>query len=228
MLVIDTSGSMGAQGMAATRSAVAQFLQDAPEDVLIGMTSFADTAGVDVEPTTDRAVVQEYVDALVANGETALYDAVTLSVAALGAQGDRSLVLLSDGGETVTPEAERDARLAEAVAAVSRSGVRVEVVAFATDESVEAVLQQFADAGGGSVSRVEDSTAVRQAFASAAAASSPRCSGASSQTALWKGYRNSSFEAPPTGPFRHDHGDLGVPRETPTQVATAPRLLRPP
>lgn len=225
MIVIDTSGSMGADGMAATRSAVAQFLQDAPEDVLIGLTSFADTAGVEVEPTTDRAVVQEYMDALVSRGYTSLYDAVDVSVAAMGAEGDRSLVLLSDGGETVTPEGERDARLLEAVQAVRDSGVRVEVVAFATDESVDEVLQQFADAGGGSVTRVEDGAAVRQAFATAAAALEsqvqwrfrPEDALAGPEELVLRGTANGR-------PFRATATvDLGGSRATPTEVATAPQ-----
>lgn len=230
MIVIDTSGSMGAGGMAATRSAVAQFLQDAPEDVLIGLTSFSDTAGVEVEPTTDRVIVQEYVDALVARGETALYDAVDISVSALGAEGDRSLVLLSDGGETVTPESGRDARLLEAVESVKNSGVRIEVVAFATDESVDEVLQQFADAGGGSVTRVEEGAAVRQAFATAAAALESQVQWrfrpdeglAGTQELVLRGTANGR-------PFRTTMTvDLGASRATPTSVATAPHSAPPP
>ena len=46
MLVIDTSGSMGATGMGTVRSAVRQFLADVPKDVKVGVVSFATTAGV--------------------------------------------------------------------------------------------------------------------------------------------------------------------------------------
>lgn len=225
MIVVDTSNSMGAAGMAATRAAVAQFLQDAPEDVLIGLTSFADTAGVEVEPTIDRGVVQEYMDALVSRGYTSLFDAVEISVAAMGAEGDRSLVLLSDGGETVIPEEERDTRLLEAVQAVRDSGVRVEVVAFATNDSVDAVLQQFADAGGGSVSRVEDGDAVREAFANAAAALESQVQ--------WRFRPEDSLAGPHELVIRGTAGgrpfrasatiDVGVSRATPTEVATAPQ-----
>ena len=62
MLVIDTSGSMGAAGMATTRSAVSDFLAAVPKDVKVGVVSFADTAGVDVAPTFDRRRVQRVVE----------------------------------------------------------------------------------------------------------------------------------------------------------------------
>lgn len=225
MLVIDTSGSLSSQDMAAMRSAVAQFLQDAPEDVLIGMTSFADTAGVEVEPTTDRGIVQQYVDALVNRGDTALYDAVEVSVQAMGVAGDRSLVLLSDGGEFVTPEAEREARLAEVVQAVREAGVRVEVVAFDTEDSVDAVLQEFADAGGGSVTRAEDSDAVRDAFANAASVLESQVAwqfrpdegvGGEQELVLRGTASGRPFTAVTTV-------ELGTPRATPTAIATAPQ-----
>jgi tight adherence protein B len=225
MIVIDTSGSMSASGMAAMRSAVAQFLQDAPEDVLIGMTSFSDTAGIEVEPTTDRTVVQEYVDALVDRGNTALFDAVDVSVAAMGAEGDRSLVLLSDGGETVTPEAERPARLAEVVQRVEEAGVRVEVVAFATDESVEAVLQEFADAGGGSVTPADDADAVRSAFGAAASVLESQVQWSFRPEEALGGEQQLVIRGTANGrPFNAvTTVDLGSPRATPTALATAPQ-----
>ena len=40
--------------MATVRTAVKDFLATVPEDVKVGVVSFADTSGVDVEPTTDR------------------------------------------------------------------------------------------------------------------------------------------------------------------------------
>ena len=57
MLVIDTSGSMGASGMSTVRSATRAYLKEAPADVLIGVVTFANTAGVDLKPTADRAAV---------------------------------------------------------------------------------------------------------------------------------------------------------------------------
>jgi tight adherence protein B len=175
MLVIDTSGSMGTAGMATVRAAVDEFLDGVPEDVKVGVVSFAKTSGVDVEPTTDRDAVREEVGALVSRGETALYAGVTDAVVGLGMEGERSIVLLSDGGDTMAKKqggaaAERKARAA-ALSALTDAKVRAEVVAFKGDEDADrTVLEAFASAGGGSVASAEDRAAVAKSFAAAARA----------------------------------------------------------
>lgn len=172
MLVIDTSGSMETSGMVAVRAAVQDFLRAVPKDVKVGVVSFASTAGVDVKPTTDRAAVQRAVDSLRSRGETALYQGVQRAVKALGTQGERSVVLLSDGGDTVESNkggAAREAsQLKAAVAALSKGKVRAEVIAFKSPESNGDVLERFATAGGGSVATASDRAAVQKAFAAAA------------------------------------------------------------
>ncbi len=148
MLVIDTSGSMGAAGMATTRAAVSDFLAAVPKDVKVGVVSFASTAGVDVRPTLDRRQVQRMVNGLKARGETALYEAVQKSVATLGTTGERSIVLLSDGEDTVAENsggpANVNAQRAAAIRALTQGKVRAEVVAFKNEAgraTVERVRQ---------------------------------------------------------------------------------------
>jgi tight adherence protein B len=174
MLVIDTSGSMGASGMATVRAAVRDFLSVVPKDVKVGVVSFASTAGVDVAPTTNHARVSKEVASLRSTGETALYDAVQIAVKALGTKGERSIVLLSDGGDTVAQlqggDANDKSELAAALSALKKAKVRAEVVAFKSAESNGAVLKQFAAAGGGSVANAADSDQVSQAFQAAARA----------------------------------------------------------
>lgn len=166
MLVVDTSGSMGEAGMATVRTAVAAFLKDAPKDVAVGLVSFAATAGVDVPPTRDRARVQKAVNALRSRGETTLYDGVALAASGLAGYDDRSILLLSDGGDTRSTKATK----ATATAALKRNGVRAEVIGFKTDDSDNTVLKGFAAAGGGSVAAAGNEDAVRQAFEAAAKA----------------------------------------------------------
>jgi tight adherence protein B len=172
MLVIDTSGSMGAAGMATVRSAVKEFLDTVPDDVEVGVVSFADTAGVDVAPTTDHAEVARAVGGLVAGGETALYEAVQDAVDGLGTEGERSIILLSDGGDTVEKNKGGAAREKKerkaALESLEKSKVRAEVISFKSDEADANVLQQFADAGGGSVASAGNDAAVNKAFAAAA------------------------------------------------------------
>lgn len=174
MLVIDTSGSMGQTGMATVRAAVKDFLAAVPKDVKVGVVSFASTSGVDVAPTTDRAKVRREVASLVSRGETALYSGVQDAVKALGAKGERSIVLLSDGGDTVAeiqggPSREESQRKA-AIAALTKGKVRAEIIAFNSSESNTSVLKQFASAGGGSVASAANRDAVTRAFSAAARA----------------------------------------------------------
>ncbi|MDF2146408.1 type II secretion system F family protein [Knoellia sp. p5-6-4] len=166
MLVVDTSGSMGEAGMATVRSSVAAFLADVPQDVSVGLVSFAATAGVDVPPTKDRARVQKAVNALRSRGETTLYDGVALAAAGLAGYDERSLLLLSDGGDTRSTTATR----VSATAALQRNGVRAEVIGFKTADSDNTVLKAFAAAGGGSVAAAGDDDEVRLAFRAAAKA----------------------------------------------------------
>jgi tight adherence protein B len=164
MIVVDTSGSMGEAGMTTVRSGVASFLKSVPDDVRLGVVSFSGRAALNLKPTTDHGKVQAAVNALKSKGETALYDAVTLAVQALGTTGERSILLLSDGGDTASTKATK----ATATAALKSGGVRAEAVAFKSSESDASVLKGFAAAGGGSVVSAANAGAVQSAFTSAA------------------------------------------------------------
>jgi tight adherence protein B len=165
IIVVDTSGSMGPSGMSTVRAAVAAFLKSVPDDVSIGVVSFSDKARLDLAPTRDAGKVQAAVSQLTAKGETALYDGVALAVRSLGRTGERSLLLLSDGGDTASTNSQ------QGVTALLKSAkVRTEAVAFrSTDGSGNlAALKNFAGAGGGSVVSAANAGAVQSAFTSAA------------------------------------------------------------
>ncbi|MFD1053795.1 type II secretion system F family protein [Terrabacter terrigena] len=169
MLVIDTSGSMGVSGMATVRAASKTFLATVPSDVLVGVTSFADTAGVDLAPTLDRKAVQRVVDGLASRGNTSLYAAMSAATTSLGATGDRSILLLSDGADTVARNG--PATLSTTVDKLRSAGVRVDVVRFKTsDPDAVTALSGFASANGGSVVPAADTAAVASAFQTAAKA----------------------------------------------------------
>lgn len=163
VIIVDTSGSMGDSGMATVRSSVAAFLKSVPSDVRVGLVSFSGKAYQRLAPTRDHAKVQSAVNALKSDGETALYDGITLGVKTLGATGERSILLLSDGADTAS-RATRDA----AAAALTSGKVRLEAVAFKTKDSDTTVLAGLAKAGGGKVVSAANSGAVQSAFTSAA------------------------------------------------------------
>lgn len=164
IIVVDTSGSMGPAGMATVRSATAAFLRSVPNDVSVGVIAFSATPKLLLAPTTDHGKVQSSVDTLTANGETALYDAVALAVRTLGTTGERSILLLSDGGDTVS----RTSNQASATASLKAAHVRAEAVSFNSGEANTSVLRGFAQAGGGSVVAAANSGAVQSAFTAAA------------------------------------------------------------
>jgi tight adherence protein B len=91
------------------------------------------------------------------------------AAAALGGSGDRSIVLLSDGAETVADNKAK--ALQAAVAKVKAADVRVDVVRFkSNDPDATAALRAFAGANGGSVVSADDTAAVSSAFQTSAQA----------------------------------------------------------
>jgi Ca-activated chloride channel homolog len=109
-LVMDTSGSMEADDVApdrlqAARSAAEDFLDEAPDELRVGLVAFSDSARVLQTPTTDHEQVRAALANLLAGGGTATGDGLD---AALGsfepAQGGKrppaAVVLLSDGAAT--------------------------------------------------------------------------------------------------------------------------------
>ena len=129
-LLIDTSGSMGAAGMAIVVHAADAFLAAVPKDVYVGAVAFSTVPTVITAPTLNRATVRTAIAGLNAHGETSLYDGIHAALAQLGTSGDRSFILLSDGGDTRSRHT-----LAQTVTALSSSGVRAQVVGFKTTET---------------------------------------------------------------------------------------------
>ncbi|NMM34708.1 MAG: VWA domain-containing protein [Phycicoccus sp.] len=162
-LLIDTSGSMGATGMATVVRAADSFLASAPADVYVGVVAFSTVPKVVAAPTLNRAAVRTAIAALKSQGETSLYDAIAVALTQLGNTGDRSFVLLSDGGDTRSRRT-----LDQTLAALSAFGVRAQVVGFKTSETQGSVLAKLATAGHGSVAAAGNDAAVSSAFKMAA------------------------------------------------------------
>ena len=162
-LLIDTSGSMGATGMATVVRAADAFLASAPADVYVGVVAFSSVPQVIAAPTLNRGAVRTAVAGLRSQGETSLYDGIALALTQLGTSGDRSFVLLSDGGDTRSRRT-----LDQTVAALSAFGVRAQVVGFKTNETQGSVLAALASAGHGSVAAAGNDAAVSAAFTMAA------------------------------------------------------------
>ena len=100
ILAIDVSRSMIATDVQPTRLAAAQkaasdFVDQLPESFQVGLVVFSTAPRVLVSPTTDRLVIHNALDSLVADGGTALGDAIATSLDAAGLTGGT--------GDAVTP-----------------------------------------------------------------------------------------------------------------------------
>ncbi|MEP7053641.1 MAG: type II secretion system F family protein [Actinomycetota bacterium] len=169
LLVIDTSGSMQGPGLTGAVQAARSFIAPLPADVRVGLLTFASQTKLVVSPTRDRASVDAGLGALNAAGETRLYDGLAAALTRLGSVGERHVLVLSDGGDTLST-----GTLASVTGELKASGVKLDAVAFRTSEQQRKVLQQLAQATGGTVVSAADAKQVAAAFESVAQTYKPR------------------------------------------------------
>ena len=85
ILAMDVSGSMQATDvapsrLAAARKAASDFVDQLPDTFQVGLVAFSTAPRVAVSPTTDRVAIHQALDSLVAQGGTALGDAIAASL----------------------------------------------------------------------------------------------------------------------------------------------------
>lgn len=164
VLAVDVSGTMRGAGITGAKAAAEVFLEQAPDDVLIGLVTFNDKVTIRVKPTADRARIRQSVKRLKAGGGTALNDAIVRSVGLAGTEGVRSVVVLSDGE---TDNASRNTSRS-AVARVTGAKVKVDAISLKTSATKVSTLRALARAGGGEVVTAPRPEALAGLFAQAA------------------------------------------------------------
>jgi Ca-activated chloride channel homolog len=112
MLVTDQSGSMLADDVSPTRidaakSAARTFVDELPDELLVGFESYSSGVVSVVDPTTDHDEVRDAIAGVEANGGTATGEALTAALDRLearktddGRTAPAAIVLLSDGKNT--------------------------------------------------------------------------------------------------------------------------------
>lgn len=163
VLAIDTSKSMLGERFKQAKAAARAFLEGAPANVFIGIVTFDSEVRVAQAPTLDRDAALAVVDGLTLRPETRLYDGVMSAVEATGAEGQRSVLVLSDGRDT----SERP--LADVVGLIRRTKVRVDVVAVGEATQAVAPLQAMAEVLEGQVFPAQNPEAIIGLFADEAA-----------------------------------------------------------
>jgi tight adherence protein B len=157
VLAIDTSNSMKGDRFGSAKQAAMQFLKAVPDDVYVGIVAFAGAVTEPLPPTLDRARARQVVKDLALSRQTRLYDGVLAAVDMAGTEGQRTLLVLSDGADT------SDTELDSTTASIEAAGVLLDVVALdQADKNLEA-LQALADAGNGQLINAER-TALAQTF----------------------------------------------------------------
>jgi tight adherence protein B len=146
VLVLDASNSM-LQGdkFASATAAVDAFLSSAPADVRIGLVAFAGDLGEVIEPTTDHDSVRAALTGIELRKGTAVYDAIAEGLDQVGNEGSRSLLVLSDGGDT------NSATTLDVVSKdAADEGVVVDVVSLANPANAD-TMTALAEGTGGQV-----------------------------------------------------------------------------
>ncbi len=181
MLVIDVSESMVATDVApsrieAARAAGKQFADKLTPGISLGLVKFSSSAALLVSPTADHGVVSRAIDTLkpeprTATGEgifTALQAIATMGAVMGGGTGPppASIVLESDGKETVPSDPDQPRGAYTAARAAKEQGVKISTISFGTIYGTvdidgqhlpvpvdDASLQKIADIAGGEAFR---------------------------------------------------------------------------
>lgn len=146
VLVLDASNSM-LQGdkFASATAAVDAFLQAAPADIRIGLVAFAGDLGEVIVPTTDHEAVRAALSGIKLRKGTAVYDAIAAGLDQVGTEGSRSLLVLSDGGDTNS-----STTLDVVGNDAADEGVVVDVVSLANPKNAD-TMSSLAEGTGGQV-----------------------------------------------------------------------------
>jgi tight adherence protein B len=163
ILAIDVSNSMKANGkFTEAKRAARLFLNAAPSDLHVGIVTFAGKVKVAQAPSLDRAASTKVIDGLSLSEGTYLYDGLRQAVRTAGRNGQRSIIVMSDGRDhSTTP-------LSSVTHDVRAANVKVDVVALHQTAQDKARLAPLSRAGGGSVLSANDPKALARVFAAEA------------------------------------------------------------
>jgi tight adherence protein B len=161
VLAIDTSKSMRGPRFEAAKAAALAFLAAVPDNVYVGIVSFDSTVKRTLLPTLDRNAARLAIGSLDLALKTRLYDGVLEAVKLAGDEGQRSILVMSDGLDTSkTP-------LTDVTAAIKDSSVIVDTVALEQSAHDSVPLQSMASAGHGQLINA-DAEALQSAFSAEA------------------------------------------------------------
>jgi tight adherence protein B len=158
VLALDVSNSMRGRKFTEAVAAAEAFLDNVPDDVYVGLVTFADEVTFAASPTRSTDEVREVLQSLELSPRTRLYDGVLGALEMTATEGARNILVLSDGRDT------SGTALDDVTSSVEEAGVNLDVVALAQGAGEEQLLTELADAGNGQVVSASDPAALRQVF----------------------------------------------------------------
>ena len=173
VLVTDVSRSMLATDvdpsrLEAARSAAQDFLEQLPEEALVGAVAFSEEAHTVEAPTEDRPTIEALIESLSADGGTATGEGLAAALAMVDGRGEQkvpaAIVMLSDGKATTGRDPLEVARAAK------RQGVPIYTVALGSRGAIIEVpgggllpvppdpetMRRIAELSGGRAFEVDD------------------------------------------------------------------------
>lgn len=147
MLVVDVSLSMSATDVQPDRLTTAklagrEFVDSLPDDLNVGLVTFAGRAQTPVMPTTDHATVARALDGAILQSATATGDAIAAAQSAILQFGEQiqgpegpppaAIVLLSDGKQTIPSELDDPRGAYTAADEAAEVGLPIHTISFGT------------------------------------------------------------------------------------------------
>ena len=164
-LVLDRSGSMEGQKLADLKSGAVIFLNTlgtSSQPQLVGLASYSTDSTLDQSLTSDRALVQQKVNDMNADGWTNIGAGINTGRAILDGGRDprfveKVMVLMTDGihNQATSPE--------DAAAAAKQSNMVIHTLTFGADADQDR-MRAIADLTGGTFHHAPDADALMQAF----------------------------------------------------------------
>lgn len=151
MLTVDVSLSMAATDVAPDRLSAAkqagrEFIESLPDDLNVGLVTFAGRSQTPVSPTTNHETVIRALESASLDNATATGDAIAAATAAIqnfgevvtGPEGPppAAIVLLSDGKQTIPTELDDPRGAYSAADEAAQLGIPIHTISFGTMDGV--------------------------------------------------------------------------------------------
>ncbi len=155
VLVVDTSGSMSGQKITAVRASLREFIQLLGDNDRLQILTF-NTELIEMTPLTElgekREDIQRRVSGIIENGDTRLYDAVSIAYDEIESSGNpdhiRAIVVLTDGQDTASVQSLEMVLSKVGINAESGDSTKIFTIAYG-DDADEDILKEIAEITGG-------------------------------------------------------------------------------